>query len=200
MHSATRLCGRIKQLVNVRQIHTTLHVRQFQSAISLKTLYPKSDLDLLKKTEPPKSSGLTFSGYIPIEKVQISYSRSSGPGGQNVNKVNTKVDLRFELNTAEWLPDQLKERVREKFKTSVNSEGFLVVRSDKTRSQQLNLADALDKLRTMIHSASYEPPPHAAEDVERHRRRHEAAVRERLRQKKHRSLIKQDRQAPEVDM
>ncbi|XP_068218988.1 large ribosomal subunit protein mL62 [Palaemon carinicauda] len=200
MFSATRLSVPIRHLVNSRHIHEALHVRQFQSAISLRALYPKSDLDITKKSEPPKSIGTTFSGYIPMEKLVISYSRSGGPGGQNVNKVNTKVDLRFHLNEAQWLPDQLKEKVREKFKTSINSEGFFIVRSDTTRSQQLNLADALDKLRTMIHTASYEPPPHAVEDVERHRRRHEAAVRERLRQKKHRSLIKQDRQAPEAVM
>jgi len=73
------------------------------------------------------------------------------------------------------------------------------VRSEKTRSQQLNLADALDKLRHMIHSAAYVTPPPSVEAVERQRRRHEGAVRERLRQKKDRSLTKQSRRAPEPD-
>jgi len=73
------------------------------------------------------------------------------------------------------------------------------VRSEKTRSQQLNLADALDKLRHMIHSAAYTSPPPSVEAVERQRRRNEGAVRERLRQKKDRSLTKQSRRAPEPD-
>lgn len=184
---------------NARYVHTSLPVSRFESGISVKSLYPKSDLDITRKPEPPKSSDGNFTGYIPIDKVKVSYSRSSGPGGQNVNKVNTKVDVRFHLNDAEWLPQPLKEKLLEKFKTSVTVDGVFVVRSDKTRSQQLNLADALDKLRTMIHSAAYVPPPPSADAVERGRRRHEAAVRERLRQKRHRSVIKNDRQAPEVN-
>ncbi|KAK7079925.1 hypothetical protein SK128_017815 [Halocaridina rubra] len=135
-----------------------------------------------------------------MEELQITYSKSSGPGGQNVNKINSKVDMRFHLQNAEWLTQPLKEKIYVKFKTSINAEGYLIVRSDKTRSQQLNLADALDKLRSMIHSAVYMPPPPPIEAVERSRRRHEAAVRERLRQKKIRSTIKQDRQGPEVEL
>lgn len=48
----------------------------------------------------------------------MSYSRSSGPGGQNVNKVNTKVDLRFHVETAEWLTQELKEKIAEKVRFS----------------------------------------------------------------------------------
>ncbi|XP_071521675.1 large ribosomal subunit protein mL62 isoform X2 [Panulirus ornatus] len=134
-----------------------------------------------------------------MEKMQVSYSRSSGPGGQNVNKVNTKVDLRFNLASADWLSQELKEKVAEMYKNSITVEGFLVVRSDKTRSQQLNLADAMDKLRHMIHTAAYVPPPSSKESFERSRRRHEASVRERLRQKRVRSQVKQGRQEPQCD-
>ncbi|KAG7172988.1 Peptidyl-tRNA hydrolase ICT1-like [Homarus americanus] len=127
--------------------------------------------------QPPKTEGLNFSGYVPMDKVQVLYSRSSGPGGQNVNKVNTKVDLRFHVDTADWLSQELKEQITEKYKTSITVDGFLVLRSDKTRSQQLNLADAMDKLRHLIHTASYVPSSPSKEDEERHRRRHEASVR-----------------------
>lgn len=48
------------------------------------------------------------------DKMKVSYSRSSGPGGQNVNKVNTKVDLRFNVAEADWLSQELKEKVSEK--------------------------------------------------------------------------------------
>ena len=54
---------------------------------------------------------------INLDQLIITYSRSSGPGGQNVNKVNTKVDVRFNLNDADWIP----EPVRQKFKDSVSS-------------------------------------------------------------------------------
>jgi len=54
-----------------------------------------------------------FSGYIPLDKVQITYSGSSGPGGQNVNCVNTKVDLRFQVANATWLSEEIRTKLAE---------------------------------------------------------------------------------------
>lgn len=54
-----------------------------------------------------------FSGYIPLNKVEITYSASSGPGGQNVNCVNTKVDLRFQVNSATWLTEEVRTKLAE---------------------------------------------------------------------------------------
>lgn len=53
----------------------------------------------------------TFTGYVPIEELEITYSTSSGPGGQNVNRVHTKVDLRFKLESAKWLPDEVRRKL-----------------------------------------------------------------------------------------
>ncbi|KAG0704207.1 Peptidyl-tRNA hydrolase ICT1, mitochondrial [Chionoecetes opilio] len=157
---------------------------------------------------PPPTPGLlaacTKPYLINIYKVQVTYSRSSGPGGQNVNKINSKVDLRFHLASAEWLTSQLKEKVVVKYSLNPTEQDEPHCRrvpgdsSDKTRSQQLNLAEAMDKLRHLIHTAAYVPPPPSVENVERARRRHEAATRERLRQKKSRSVTKQGRQAPDL--
>lgn len=61
-----------------------------------------------------------FSGYIPLDKVQITYSGSSGPGGQNVNCVNTKVDLRFQVTSATWLSEEIRTKLAEQVSRIVN--------------------------------------------------------------------------------
>jgi peptidyl-tRNA hydrolase ICT1 len=110
--------------------------------------------------------------FFPSDKVQISYSRSSGPGGQNVNCVNTKAEIRFHLSSADWIPEAIRLKLAEQLRNSTTKEGHVVVKSDKTRSQQLNLADALDKLRNMIHQAaeSLVAPQPTSESLEKHRR------------------------------
>ncbi|RXG56776.1 Peptidyl-tRNA hydrolase ICT1, mitochondrial [Armadillidium vulgare] len=172
----------------------------FESSISLKKLYPNSSLDIARYIQPPtsKSNG-SFTGYIPINELNVTYSRSGGPGGQNVNKVNTKVDIRFHVESAKWLPDDLKPRLMEKHKNSINSEGYFVIKSDRTRSQQLNLADALDKLRYIIHRTEAPIPAPSYKDLEIKRRRLEKSSRERLRLKRDRSLVKQDRQGSNME-
>lgn len=52
--------------------------------------------------------------YIPLKQLEITYSKSPGPGGQNVNKVNTKVDIRFKVSTATWLTNDMKQKISEK--------------------------------------------------------------------------------------
>jgi peptidyl-tRNA hydrolase ICT1 len=54
-----------------------------------------------------------FNGFIPVDQLQITYDRSSGAGGQNVNKVATKVDLRFHVDSASWISDAVKNRLKE---------------------------------------------------------------------------------------
>lgn len=52
-----------------------------------------------------------FNGYIPMNNITVTYSRSSGPGGQNVNKLDTKVDVRFHVESAEWISEVVRERL-----------------------------------------------------------------------------------------
>ncbi|ORX57067.1 peptidyl-tRNA hydrolase domain-like protein [Hesseltinella vesiculosa] len=88
---------------------------------------------------------------IPRDQVTASFSRSSGPGGQNVNKVNSKVSLRLQLDRATWIPPH----ALQKLKTSplVNKAGELQTTSDRTRSQGKNLQDCYDKLIQAIKQA-----------------------------------------------
>ncbi|MCL4143207.1 UNVERIFIED_CONTAM: hypothetical protein GTU68_048372, partial [Idotea baltica] len=104
------------------------------------------------------------------------------------------------LQKAKWLPDEIKAGLEEKHKTSITKEGYFIVKSDRTRSQQLNLADALDKLRHMIFRCIHVIPPPSYKSLEISRRRQEKATRERLRMKREKSLIKRDRQGLETDL
>ncbi|XP_063229866.1 large ribosomal subunit protein mL62 isoform X2 [Bacillus rossius redtenbacheri] len=137
--------------------------------------------------------------WLCAEELEVTYSRSSGPGGQNVNMVNTKVDLRFHVASAKWISENIKARIKDEHKTKINKEGYLIIRSDKTRLQQLNLADALERLRTLVRAAAEPSPQPTPESEEVLRRRREKSARLRLMQKRFHSQTKQQRQAPTVD-
>ncbi|EFN63374.1 Immature colon carcinoma transcript 1 protein [Camponotus floridanus] len=170
----------------------------FKSEVSLEKLYPESKQKLYTPSFVPDPKA-KFSGYIPIDKVQITYSGSSGPGGQNVNCVNTKVDLRFQVNNATWLSEEIRTKLAEQEKNKINKDGYLIIKSDLTRSQHLNLADALEKLRTMIRATLVERPKPSLESIERIRKNQLKAARQRLHEKRIHSQIKQNRKAPVPD-
>ncbi|CAB3372866.1 Hypothetical predicted protein [Cloeon dipterum] len=177
------------------------HSSNYKSAIALENLYPNSKLTLTTPSKIPETNE-KFNGYIPVKELQITYSRSSGPGGQNVNTVSTKVDLRFHLESATWLNEDVRAKLLEIQKNKLNKEGYLVIKSDLTRQQHMNLADCLSKLRKMIWAACAADAPAPApsvESLELARRRKERAARERLLEKRSRSMTKQDRQAPSLD-
>jgi ribosome-associated protein len=84
---------------------------------------------------------------------QFITSRSSGPGGQNVNKVNSKVELRFDIQNSSLLTDDQKEILRTKLATKITSEGILSVVSQRDRSQLSNKEDATGKFYLLISRA-----------------------------------------------
>ncbi|KAL6581197.1 hypothetical protein OROMI_007120 [Orobanche minor] len=73
---------------------------------------------------------------ITLDHVAIGYARSGGSGGQNVNKVNTKVDMRFSVRNAHWLNERVRERIMQMEKGRINKAGEIVFSSSKTRAQQ----------------------------------------------------------------
>jgi len=127
-----------------------------------------------------------FNGVIPMKKLIVDSCRSSGPGGQHVNKRNTKVSVKFHLATADWLPEETRSKLAEIHKSSLNKEGFFTVRSDKTRFQTLNVADCMDKLRAYISEAEQPPPVEVSsvDTLETTRKRLEKRAAERIKSRR----------------
>ncbi|XP_076027931.1 large ribosomal subunit protein mL62 [Genypterus blacodes] len=132
--------------------------------------------------------------HIPVDRLKVSYSRSSGPGGQNVNKVSTKAEVRFHLATADWIPEDVRHKILEKNKSRINKAGELLVTSELSRSQQRNLSDCITKISAIIAEASLKPHEPTAEDKALRAARLERRDKERLKQKKILSAIKKNRQ------
>jgi ribosome-associated protein len=99
---------------------------------------------------------------IPAADLEIEAVRSSGPGGQNVNKVATKVELRFDLRGTQALAPAVKGRLRALAGKRVDAEGRIRVISQRTRDQSRNREDAREKLAEMIRAALVPPRPRRA--------------------------------------
>jgi ribosome-associated protein len=124
---------------------------------------------------------------LPAADLVWTAVRASGPGGQNVNKVASKVDLRFDLEGTRALPPDVKARLRAIAGTKITVDGWLVVTSQVTRDQARNLADAREKLRGLILQATVVPKKR------RKTKPHKGAREERLRTKKAQGRKKEDR-------
>ena len=127
---------------------------------------------------------------IPLSELDFSFSRSGGPGGQNVNKVNTKVTLHWQVAASPALPDDVRGRFLKLYARRVNKEGQLVISSQRYRDQGRNVADCMDKLRDLLLQAAAQPKQR------KKTRRSRGSIERRLQAKREKSQKKQHRRAP----
>jgi ribosome-associated protein len=130
---------------------------------------------------------------IPMREIGLRYTRSSGPGGQNVNKVASKAVLRFDLAASPSIPEPLRRRAMARLASRLTRDGALVLSSDAYRDQPRNRAAVLERLRTLLAEGVTVPKrrrPTAPSTASRERR---------LTAKRVRALRKRDRARPEDD-
>ena len=94
---------------------------------------------------------------IPWDELEISYARSGGPGGQNVNKRETKAVLSWNPRESPSLPYDVKLRFLDRYANRVSEDGHIVIASDEHRSQDMNLKSCFDKLQKMILAVAIPP-------------------------------------------
>jgi len=115
---------------------------------------------------------------LMLKEITFSFSRSSGPGGQNVNKVNSKATLRWDVKSSSLLSPGVRFRLLQKVATKLTSEGELIVTSELSRDQKINKEECIDKLLQLIKSV-WVPPK-----KRRKTKPSKSSVRERLSVKK----------------
>ena len=124
---------------------------------------------------------------IPASAIAFSAVRSSGPGGQNVNKVASAVQLRFDIASCDSLPADVRDRLLALRDRRITADGVIVIKSQEHRSQDRNRQVALDRLVELVRSALAKPKPR------RKTRPTRRSVEKRLTDKRRRADIKKDR-------
>ncbi len=126
---------------------------------------------------------------IDERELNFQFIRSSGPGGQNVNKVSTAVQLRFDVGNSPSLPGDVRTRLIRLAGRRVTQEGILIIEARRERTQERNREDAIERLRELIRQAAQKPRPRKKTKPSK------AAKERRLESKKQRGRIKKMRGA-----
>jgi ribosome-associated protein len=130
-----------------------------------------------------------INSYIAIEEDDLRWDfvRSGGPGGQNVNKVATAVQLRFDVTGCASLPLEIKERLIRIAGKRMTTEGVLIIKAQRFRSQERNRTDALERLQEIIKQAARKPRhriitrPSASSRIQRLESKHKMAAKKGMR-------------------
>lgn len=121
----------LKQKVNAAYFHPSSFLR-------------KNDPDIIKLI-------------VPKDGVKFTFSRSSGKGGQNVNKVSTRATLRFHVDSANWMPLEVRERLKADNRSRISKDGEFSMSSETHRTQPRNIDDCLKRLQEIVDQACIKP-------------------------------------------
>ena len=124
---------------------------------------------------------------IPEDELVMRFVRSPGPGGQNVNKVATAVELRYDIKQSRALPEPVRERLLSRRDRRITADGVLVLSAHRHRTQERNRDDARTRLAELVQSVLHPPKPRVATKPTR------ASKERRLAGKQHRGKIKRTR-------
>lgn len=130
---------------------------------------------------------VTASIALDERDLEERFIRASGPGGQNVNKVSTAVELRFRLNGYTDMPDDVRARLKRLAGRRLTLEGEIVIRAEEHRTQDRNRSEALARLMALVEQATHRPKPRVKTKVPK------AAKQKRLDSKSRRSDVKSKR-------
>jgi ribosome-associated protein len=121
---------------------------------------------------------------IPLRELRFTFVRSSGPGGQNVNKLATKAVVRWKLADSASLPEDVRQRFSARFAGRISADGLLIISSDRFRTQRQNQRDCLEKLKELLCLVAEQPIARRASRPTAAARRKRRANKELLSRKK----------------